>query len=151
VRSKSFSPKNTSSHQLYATSSPISIQFKIARSCGHSARKTGQLKVALLDWPFWPWGWYLEHRISPLYAIKICFDPIHGIEINELSIYGVMSLIFWTLTLVVSTKYLLYVMRADNQGEGGILALLALTLKNTKQVSQSRNSYSDWSHWRELF
>lgn len=73
---------------------------------------------------------------SPLYAIKICFSPIHGIEINELSIYGVMSLIFWTLTLVVSTKYLLYVMRADNQGEGGILALLALTLKNTQNKSR---------------
>ena len=75
---------------------------------------------------------------SPLYAIKICFDPNHGIEINESSIYGVMSLIFWTLTLVVSTKYLLFVMRADNQGEGGILALLALTLKNTR--SQTRRA-----------
>jgi KUP system potassium uptake protein len=72
---------------------------------------------------------------SPLYAIKICFDPIHGIELNEVSIFGVMSLIFWTLTLVVSVKYMLFVMRADNHGEGGILALLALALKNTKNNS----------------
>ncbi len=72
---------------------------------------------------------------SPLYAIKICFDPIHGIEMNEVSIFGAMSLIFWTLTLVVSVKYMLFVMRADNHGEGGILALLALALKNTKTNS----------------
>ncbi len=72
---------------------------------------------------------------SPLYAIKICFDANHGIEMNEVTIFGVMSLIFWTLTLVVSLKYLVFVMRADNQGEGGILALLALTLKNTKTQS----------------
>jgi KUP system potassium uptake protein len=76
---------------------------------------------------------------SPLYAIKICFDPIHGIEMNKVSIFGVMSLIFWTLTLVVSVKYMLFVMRADNHGEGGILALLALALKNTKNNSTKAN------------
>lgn len=72
---------------------------------------------------------------SPLYAIKICFDATHGIEMNHASIMGVVSLIFWTLTLVVSVKYMLFVMRADNHGEGGVLALLALALKNTKNHS----------------
>ena len=72
---------------------------------------------------------------SPLYAIKICFDATHGIEMNDASIFGVISLIFWTLSLVVSLKYMMFVMRADNHGEGGVLALLALALRNTKNHS----------------
>lgn len=63
---------------------------------------------------------------SPLYALKECFTQPHGVDASVEHIFGVMSLIFWSLILIVSVKYLLIVLRADNQGEGGILALLAL-------------------------
>jgi KUP system potassium uptake protein len=63
---------------------------------------------------------------SPLYALKECVHPEHGVEPSAANVLGLLSLIFWALTLVVSIKYVLFIMRADNDGEGGILALLAL-------------------------
>ena len=63
---------------------------------------------------------------SPLYAIKECFSPASGIAPTAPNVYGALSLVVWALTLVVSVKYLSFIMRADNRGEGGILALLAL-------------------------
>jgi len=64
---------------------------------------------------------------SPLYAFKECISGEHGLEATHANVLGVLSLIVWSLMLVVTVKYLVFVMRADNQGEGGILALLALT------------------------
>ncbi|CAN5899668.1 potassium transporter Kup [soil metagenome] len=64
---------------------------------------------------------------SPLYAFKECISGEHGLAATRANVLGVLSLIVWSLTLVVTVKYLVFVMRADNQGEGGILALLALT------------------------
>lgn len=67
---------------------------------------------------------------SPLYALKV---TLSGIPINQFNILGVLSLIFWSLIIVVSFKYLMIIFRADNDGEGGILALLALMKhKSTK-------------------
>lgn len=63
---------------------------------------------------------------SPLYALRECFHAEHGILLVHDNIIGVLSLIFWSLTLIISIKYLSYVVRADNKGEGGILALMAL-------------------------
>lgn len=63
---------------------------------------------------------------SPLYALRECFYGPHAFPINHDNVYGVLSLITWSLILVVSIKYLLFVMRADNRGEGGVLALMAL-------------------------
>jgi len=63
---------------------------------------------------------------SPLYALHECFLPGHGVEPTEENVLGVLSLVVWSLTLVVSVKYLVFIMRADNKGEGGIFALLAL-------------------------
>jgi len=63
---------------------------------------------------------------SPLYALRECFLGLHRYAPTEANILGVLSLIFWALLLIVSVKYLLFVMRADNRGEGGILALLAM-------------------------
>lgn len=68
---------------------------------------------------------YGDIGTSPLYAIKECFTGTH-IALNEASVLGVLSLIFWALMLVVTIKYVLLVLRAHNDGEGGILALLAL-------------------------
>ena len=66
---------------------------------------------------------------SPLYAIRECFSHGGGaLEVSPASILGVLSLIVWAQVLLISLKYALFVMRADNQGQGGILALMALAL-----------------------
>lgn len=65
---------------------------------------------------------------SPLYALRECFSGPHGIAPASANILGVLSLIFWSLLLVISVKYLLFVLRADNRGEGGILALMSLII-----------------------
>jgi KUP system potassium uptake protein len=69
---------------------------------------------------------YGDIGTSPLYAFKECFSLEHHLPLNESNILGVLSLIFWSLVLVISLKYLWFVMRADNRGEGGILALMSL-------------------------
>ncbi len=63
---------------------------------------------------------------SPLYALRECFHGAHGINLSPDNLYGVLSLIVWALILVISVKYLIFVLRADNKGEGGILALMSL-------------------------
>jgi KUP system potassium uptake protein len=63
---------------------------------------------------------------SPLYAMKESFIGPHPLALDPAHIYGVLSLIFWTMTIVVTVKYVAIVLRADNRGEGGSLALLAL-------------------------
>ena len=68
---------------------------------------------------------------SPLYALKACFAHEYGLQPTPANVFGVLSLIIWSLTLVVSVKYIVFVMRADNHGEGGILALLALIRQST--------------------
>jgi KUP system potassium uptake protein len=69
---------------------------------------------------------YGDIGTSPLYALKSCFAPEYGITPTAANVLGVLSLIFWSLNFVVSLKYLSFIMRADNRGEGGIMALLAL-------------------------
>ena len=69
---------------------------------------------------------YGDIGTSPLYAIRECFHGPHAIELTPGNVHGVLSLVFWSLLIVISVKYLSFVMRADNRGEGGILALLAL-------------------------
>jgi KUP system potassium uptake protein len=63
---------------------------------------------------------------SPLYAVRECFSGSHAIAVSQANIFGVISLIFWTLMVVVCFKYIIFMLRADNRGEGGIFALLAL-------------------------
>ncbi len=75
---------------------------------------------------------YGDIGTSPLYALRECFHLDRGAEISPDNIIGILSLFFWALTIVVSWKYLLYVVRADNHGEGGILALLSLVQSNKK-------------------
>jgi KUP system potassium uptake protein len=69
---------------------------------------------------------YGDIGTSPLYALKECFRGAHGFPVNEQNVLGILSLILWSLNFVVTFKYLTMVMKADNRGEGGILALLAL-------------------------
>ena len=64
---------------------------------------------------------------SPLYALQTVFSADHhSIRATEAGVYGVISLVFWSITLIVSVKYVTFIMRADNEGEGGIMALIAL-------------------------
>src|SRR5271168_3926945 len=69
---------------------------------------------------------YGDIGTSPLYTVKQCFE---NASVNESRVFGVLSLIAWSLTLVVTAKYVLVMMRADNRGEGGILALMVLALR----------------------
>ena len=69
---------------------------------------------------------YGDIGTSPLYALKECFNGPHGIEVSTQTVFGVLSLVFWALVIVISIKYMAFVLRADNRGEGGILALTSL-------------------------
>lgn len=75
---------------------------------------------------------------SPLYALRECFNPEHGIAVNEANILGLLSLILWSLVLVISIKYVGIVLRADNRGEGGVLALSTL-------VSTASTNWKLWA------
>ena len=68
---------------------------------------------------------------SPLYALKEAFSPHYGIPLTEANVFGILSVMVWSMVWVITIKYLLVMMRADNSGEGGILALLALALRET--------------------
>ena len=81
---------------------------------------------------------YGDIGTSPLYALRECFHGPHGIAPTPDNVLGVLSLIFWSLTLIVSIKYLIFVMRADNDGEGGILALMALVSRQDDAARRSR-------------
>src|SRR6187455_2215741 len=69
---------------------------------------------------------YGDIGTSPLYVMKTVFDPVYGLAVSEGNIIGIISLIFWAIMTVVSLKYITLILRADNKGEGGIMALLSL-------------------------
>ena len=71
---------------------------------------------------------------SPLYAIKECFHGKHAIPPDPANILGVLSLVFWSMTVVVGIKYVNFILRADNRGEGGIFALLGLLSASAKTL-----------------
>ncbi len=72
---------------------------------------------------------------SPLYTIRECFYGIHAIALTKANLLGTLSLIFWSLTMVVSIKYVVFILRADNRGEGGIFALLGLIPTSAGKLS----------------
>ena len=67
---------------------------------------------------------------SPLYTLREAFDKKYGLAADPANILGILSLVFWVMTLVVTIKYVYVIMRADNRGEGGILALMAVVLRS---------------------
>ncbi len=71
---------------------------------------------------------YGDIGTSPLYALRECFHGRYAVEATPANVLGVLSLVFWSLIIVISVKYLVFVMRADNRGEGGILAMVALVV-----------------------
>ncbi|WP_269533583.1 potassium transporter Kup [Chitinimonas sp. BJYL2] len=76
---------------------------------------------------------YGDIGTSPLYAFAECFSPHHGLTPTPANVLGILSLITWALLFVISFKYVLFMLRADNNGEGGILALMALALRNSQR------------------
>ena len=81
---------------------------------------------------------YGDIGTSPIYAFRECFHGTHPFPPTESNVLGILSLIFWALMIIISVKYLLFVMRADNHGEGGILALLALLAPWHEKARMSR-------------
>ena len=76
---------------------------------------------------------------SPIYAIRECFHGEYGIAPTHGNIAGVLSLMFWSLVMIVSVKYLIFVFRANNKGEGGVIALTALIRGETNRESQNHH------------
>src|SRR3954452_2862797 len=83
---------------------------------------------------------YGDIGTSPLYVIKTVFDPVHGLAVSEANVIGIISLIFWALMIVVTLKYVTLMLRADNHGEGGIMALLALASSSVSTRPRLRNA-----------
>jgi len=81
---------------------------------------------------------YGDIGTSPLYALRECFSGAHAVPVNRDNVLGVLSLIFWTLVVVVTLKYHTYVLRLDNRGEGGILALMGLVQPERHRAPRSR-------------
>ena len=81
---------------------------------------------------------YGDIGTSPLYALRECFKEEYGILPTAPNVLGVLSLILWSLILVVSIKYIVFILRADNRGEGGILALLALLLQQKRRTDDRK-------------
>ena len=76
---------------------------------------------------------------SPLYTLKLAFAPHYGLVADHDTVLGILSLVFWALTLVVTVKYVSIITRADNEGEGGIMALMALAQRTL--AGHARSSY----------
>lgn len=78
---------------------------------------------------------YGDIGTSPLYAFRECFNGEHAISLTDENVFGILSLIFWALIIIISFKYLIIILRADNDGEGGILALMELVKSKSKATS----------------
>jgi KUP system potassium uptake protein len=112
----------------------MSAITQAAPGASHSAKATAPLMIAAIGVVYGDIG------TSPLYALKESFSPEHGLALSQANVLGILSLLFWTMTLVVSIKYVVFVLRADNSGEGGILALTALVLRKAPEGSRTRSA-----------
>ncbi len=81
---------------------------------------------------------YGDIGTNPLFAMREAFESHHSVELFEANVIGLLSLMFWSLIVVICTKYLGLVMRADNDGEGGILALSALVTSTAGKARDRR-------------
>ena len=77
---------------------------------------------------------YGDIGTSPLYAMREAFHAASDLSVTRANVLGVLSLMFWALVIIVSVKYLIFVLRADNSGEGGIMALTALILPPNRRI-----------------
>ena len=118
------------SNPEYSESSLLRPVEVTRQNHGHKKGASLSLMIAAIGVVFGDIG------TSPLYALKECFSPEHGIPFSPGAVYGVISMVFWAFAIVVSLKYVLFVMRANNHGEGGILALMALALRTAPAGSK---------------
>jgi KUP system potassium uptake protein len=88
---------------------------------------------------------------SPLYALKESFSIAHGIPLSNDAILGIISMLFWSMIIVVSLKYVYFILKADNNGEGGILALMALALRKDQGNKNQTTEYTQNTRWIFLF
>ena len=111
----------------------IAARIRSLRSPRSSKRGMAKLTLAALGVVYGDIG------TSPLYALKEVFGGAHHpVPIDEANVLGILSLVFWALMLVVSIKYIVFIMRAHNKGEGGIMALMALVLRSEKDPARAR-------------
>ncbi len=110
----------TGSDQRHPAAVTTSRRHRPAADANPTGRRLSILSVTALGVVYGDIG------TSPLYAFRACFSHDYGLPRTSATVYGVLSLIVWSLILIVSVKYILIIMRLDNRGEGGILALLAL-------------------------
>ena len=83
---------------------------------------------------------YGDIGTSPLYTMKEVFAGVHHIPLSHDNVIGILSLILWSLIIVVSIKYVVFIMRADNRGEGGIMAMIALALQSARNEPERRKA-----------
>ena len=102
-----------------------------APSNGHGGAGLGALVVGAVGVVFGDIG------TSPLYTLREAFSPHYGLVANHDTVLGILSLVFWSLMLVVTLKYVTIIMRADNEGEGGIMALMTLAQRTLPKGSMS--------------
>src|SRR5690606_12622115 len=114
-----------------ATSSSISRQQAAGNAHGQGNAGLAGLVVGAIGVVFGDIG------TSPLYTIKQAFSPHYGLTANHDTVLGVLSLVFWSLTMVVTVKYVTIIMRADNEGEGGIMALMTLAQRTLRKGSRA--------------
>src|SRR5438552_3892084 len=113
-----------SPHRSATVHSTVALVAGIAATDHHRGEPSGKrlLALSLLALGIV----YGDIGTSPLYAVRECFYGTHAVALSRANIFGVLSLIFWSLVVVVMLKYHIYVIRFDNRGEGGILALMGL-------------------------
>jgi KUP system potassium uptake protein len=102
-----------------------------SHSSGHGGQGLAALVVGAIGVVFGDIG------TSPLYTLKEAFSAHYGLVANHDTVLGVLSLVFWALTMVVTVKYVTVILRADNEGEGGIMALMALAQRTLPRGSRS--------------
>lgn len=109
------------------------MQLQQERDASHT--KLGVMALAALGVVFGDIG------TSPLYTIKECFSPLYGLEPTEPHLFGILSLIFWSLMIVIVLKYVFLISKANNNGEGGIIALLAMVLPKQPGAAMFRSRW----------
>src|SRR5947209_19380375 len=99
---------------------------------GHEKRRLAPLVIGAIGVVFGDVG------TSPLYTMRVVFNGEHGLALTRFNVYGLLSIVFWALMVIVTLKYVTLIMRADNRGEGGILALTALVSRGVEHQSRLR-------------
>ena len=105
-----------------STEPPRRAEEELGEPRSHAEKGAAAITLAALGVVFGDIG------TSPLYALHTVFAIDRELRPEESTVYGVISLVFWAITLVVTVKYVTLIMRADNHGEGGIMALIALVM-----------------------